>query len=34
MSAEFGLPGYEDDQLEAMFSLLKSLRVEAGDFTE
>ncbi len=34
MSAEFGLHGYEDDQLEAMFSLLKSLRVEAGDFTE
>jgi DNA-binding MarR family transcriptional regulator len=34
MTAEFGLRGYEDDQLYAMFSLLRNLRVEAGDFTE
>ena len=34
MTAEFGLRGYQDDQLYAMFSLLRTLRVEAGDFTE
>src|SRR5499425_3379827 len=34
MAAEFGLRGYQDDQLYAMFSLLRTLRVEAGDFTE
>ena len=34
MTAEFGLRGYEDEQLSAMFRLLRSLRVEAGDFKE
>jgi DNA-binding MarR family transcriptional regulator len=34
MTAEFGLRGYDDDELFAMFSLLRSLRVEAGDFSE
>jgi DNA-binding MarR family transcriptional regulator len=34
MTAEFGLRGYEDEQLSALFGLLRSLRVEAGDFTE
>jgi DNA-binding MarR family transcriptional regulator len=34
MAAGFGLRGYDESELEAMFSLLKSLRVEAGDFTE
>jgi DNA-binding MarR family transcriptional regulator len=33
-AAGFGLRGYDDDELETMFRLLKSLRVEAGDFTE
>jgi DNA-binding MarR family transcriptional regulator len=33
MTAEFGLRGYSDDQLHAMFGLLRSLRVDAGDFT-
>jgi len=34
MTAKFGLRGYDDDELDAMFSLLRSLRVAAGDFTE
>ena len=34
MSAGFGLGGYEDDQLDDLFGLLRGLRVNAGDFTE
>ena len=30
----FGLGDYDDDQLDDLFSLLRSLRVSAGDFTE
>ena len=33
MAADFGLSGYDDDQLGAMFSLLEQLRLAAGDFT-
>lgn len=33
MAAEFGLRGYDDDELQAMFGLLRNLRVDAGDFT-
>jgi DNA-binding MarR family transcriptional regulator len=33
MAAEFGLGGYEDQQLDTMFSLLRDLRVAAGDFS-
>ncbi len=32
MSAGFGMTGYDDGQLDAMFGLLRSLRVAAGDF--
>jgi DNA-binding MarR family transcriptional regulator len=32
MSAEFGMTGYGDDQLEELFDLLRELRVAAGDF--
>jgi DNA-binding MarR family transcriptional regulator len=32
MTAGFGLSGYEEGQLDAMFGLLEQLRVEAGDF--
>jgi DNA-binding MarR family transcriptional regulator len=32
MSAEFGMSGYGDDQLEELFDLLRGLRVAAGDF--
>jgi DNA-binding MarR family transcriptional regulator len=32
MSAEFGMSGYEDDQLQDLFDLLRELRVTAGDF--
>jgi DNA-binding MarR family transcriptional regulator len=32
MSAEFGMTGYGDDQLEELFDLLRGLRVAAGDF--
>jgi DNA-binding MarR family transcriptional regulator len=32
MSAEFGMSGYADDQLEELFDLLRGLRVAAGDF--
>jgi len=34
MAAGFGMTGYEDAQLDEMFRLLKSLRVDAGDFSE
>ena len=34
MAAEFGLAGYEDSELDDLFGLLRSLRVNAGDFTE
>ena len=34
MAEGFGLRGYDQHELEAMFGLLRSLRVEAGDFTE
>jgi DNA-binding MarR family transcriptional regulator len=34
MAEGFGLRGYDMHELEAMFGLLRSLRVEAGDFTE
>jgi DNA-binding MarR family transcriptional regulator len=33
MSAEFGLSGYDGDQLNVLFDLLRSLRLAAGDFT-
>ena len=33
MSAQFGLGGYDDSQLDELFGLLRSLRVAAGDFT-
>jgi DNA-binding MarR family transcriptional regulator len=32
MGAEFGMSGYEPDQLEELFGLLRGLRVAAGDF--
>jgi DNA-binding MarR family transcriptional regulator len=32
MAAEFGLSGYASDELEDVFTLLRSLRVAAGDF--
>jgi DNA-binding MarR family transcriptional regulator len=34
MKAEFGMPGYEDGQLEELFDLLRGLRVAAGDFKQ
>lgn len=34
MTAGFGLRGYDDGQLDDLFGLLRSLRVDAGDFTE
>jgi DNA-binding MarR family transcriptional regulator len=34
MAQGFGLRGYEDRDLDAMFSLLRNLRVAAGDFAE
>jgi len=34
MAAEFGMGGYTEDQLQDMFSLLRGLRVTAGDFKE
>ncbi len=34
MAAGFGMTGYDDAQLDEMFRLLKSLRVDAGDFSE
>jgi DNA-binding MarR family transcriptional regulator len=32
MADEFGLSGYDADQLEELFALLRELRVSAGDF--
>ncbi len=32
MAAEFGLGGYDEDQLAEMFGLLRQLRIVAGDF--
>jgi DNA-binding MarR family transcriptional regulator len=32
MSAEFGMSGYGDAELAQLFSLLRGLRVAAGDF--
>jgi len=32
MAAGFGMTGYDDSQLDALFTLLRSLRVAAGDF--
>src|SRR5215472_13221122 len=34
MKAEFGMGGYTDDQLQDVFSLLRGLRLTAGDFTD
>jgi DNA-binding MarR family transcriptional regulator len=34
MKAEFGMGGYTEDQLQDVFSLLRGLRVTAGDFKE
>jgi len=33
MAAGFGMTCYDDDQLDAIFSLLRARRVAAGDFT-
>ncbi len=32
MAAEFGMTGYEPDELDAIFRMLEDLRVSAGDF--
>jgi hypothetical protein len=32
MTAEFGMGGYSDEQLGELFSLLRGLRMTAGDF--
>ena len=32
MTAEFGLGGYQPDQLQEIFDLLRGLRLNAGDF--
>ena len=34
MTAEFGLMGYDADQLDDMFALLERLRIVAGDFSK
>jgi DNA-binding MarR family transcriptional regulator len=34
MAADFGLGGYDDAQLDQMFTMLRGLRVSAGDFKE
>jgi DNA-binding MarR family transcriptional regulator len=34
MAAEFGMSGYTEEQLRDMFSLLRDLRVTAGDFKD
>jgi len=34
MAADFGLAGYDEAELDDLFGLLRSLRVNAGDFTE
>jgi DNA-binding MarR family transcriptional regulator len=33
MAAEFGLPGYSEEDRESLFALLRALRVSAGDFS-
>lgn len=33
MAAEFGVPGYSEPDKAALFSLLRELRLSAGDFT-
>jgi DNA-binding MarR family transcriptional regulator len=34
MSAEFGMGGYDDEQFDALFGLLRDLRVATGDFAD
>ena len=34
MAADFGLPGYSEKDRVALFTLLRGLRVSAGDFSE
>ncbi len=34
MAAEFGLSGYSEPDREALFTLLRSLRLSAGDFAD
>ena len=34
MGAEFGMGGYQPQQLDEMFSLLRGLRITAGDFKD
>jgi DNA-binding MarR family transcriptional regulator len=34
MAADFGMGGYDEEQLEEMFGMLRGLRVMAGDFRE
>jgi DNA-binding MarR family transcriptional regulator len=34
MAAGFGMSGYQDRELDAMFGLLRNLRVAAGDFAD
>jgi DNA-binding MarR family transcriptional regulator len=34
MAADFGLPSYSESDRESLFTLLRGLRVAAGDFTE
>ena len=33
MKAEFGMSGYDDEQLDELFVTLRGLRISAGDFT-
>jgi DNA-binding MarR family transcriptional regulator len=33
MAAEFGMGGYQDDQLDQLTEILRGLRIAAGDFT-
>lgn len=34
MAADFGLAGYSEQDRAALFTLLRGLRLSAGDFTE
>jgi DNA-binding MarR family transcriptional regulator len=34
MAAEFGMSGYSEPDRDALFTLLRSLRLSAGDFSE
>jgi DNA-binding MarR family transcriptional regulator len=34
MAADFGLPGYSEPDRDALFNLLRSLRLSAGDFKD